>query len=261
MLARCGAITSARDRLANAIAVCCHGQSDIRHSYLTNTNNILTYYETSLRLLYLSALLPAEASEHDHIISGLIALFRAPAASNREPSYLQYHDAKLKAHVFHEVWAIFENACRVFYSVAVSVERREADEASERARFVRPPKRVHLPIPTIWGALAELAKQTTDAPNQTRKQHSKLVTFYSRARNTMHANTFFEGELLDLELPSGSIQLRPGEPSNFITPSILLELICGLCDAFLYLSESIKHEALIADPTSTRSWEDGWRPT
>lgn len=244
---------------------------DVRTLCFYHVADALMRYEVSLSLIHLAGYLllgsavvrgkRGELSIDDVFVRRTIGgLFGAQGIRADGPRFLDEYIGKLKARLFHEVWAAFEDALRQLYSGVVPLELQREDEADERGRYVKPPAEVHVGIPRIWKRLSDLTKTHGVTTKAERRRHAAVVDFLAATRNTIHSNTFYAGPEKTLTLNEESIRLVPGEPTDFLTPGNVLLLVSELETAFAFLCTNIKHESRILGPYSARDWQRDWPP-
>ena len=161
----------------------------------------------------------------------------------------QAYLAKLRAHLFQDVWAGFEDSTRRFYKAAVSAERQHEDAGHGVGEA--PKKHVHVDFPKVWKSLSDMTKRqgTTKAD---RRGHIEAIDFLGSTRNTLHANTFYEGPGKSLVVGQETLQLVPDKPTDFLRLHTVLSLVRELTEAFEFICRNVAHEAEIRSPIADR---------
>lgn len=244
-------------------------RNDMRRAYFSNVSRSLEIYASSMTLLHLAQIVGKSEFTvieqqrpkviRDSIIPRVVStLFQNYNGGG--PTLWNEYIGKLKGHLFHDVWASLEDALRrIYHSDAVPLAQRQEDEAAEKGRFKTEPRRVHLSVSTvIWKRLAAQTKANGTTSKQ-RAHHFAAVDFFSVARNTIHSNTFYEGEKeRTLRLGQETLKLVPGEPLSFSFPDTMLMIVRRLADAFAFLCANIKHDVEITSPVSLRNPAKDW---
>jgi hypothetical protein len=185
-------------------------------------SNALTNYQAGLSLVYIAsrAQLPARNEENARVIDKMMYLLRRPWAGGDYPNYQSFYAARLKHHLFLDVWAAFEDQLR-------HVDR------FLNSRSATPGK----PLEPFSSVLSRLQKGAMDkvVERAERKRYSSLIDFMNDVRNTIHSNARYHGPNKKFELQGAWLQLSDGEQTNFLSHTSLLQIIPALVDAYVYL--------------------------
>lgn len=237
------------------------GANDVRPRYFNATSNALSMYAVSLTLIhaaqqfgrgnFVTVVDGAAERTHDAICPRIVnALFDdrdKPGAT-----LWNFYIGKLKGHLFHDAWGAFEDALQRVYGAVVPAEQQDEDAGVDAAG-----KRRHIDLPKMWKRLADLTKGNgTTKPD--RRRHFEVVEFLGAARNTTHANTFYEGPERSIVVGTETLRLVPGNPTDFLHIDTILELVGELASAFEFICKNVKHEAEITSPLSLRDPLQDW---
>lgn len=237
------------------------GINDVRLGYFNATSNCLSVYAVSLTLIHAAQQfgrgsfttvvddVPEQAD--DAIFPRVVnALFhdRDKAGSTLWNFYL----GKLKAHLFHDAWGVFEDALRRTYGAVVPSEQQGEDAGVDEAG-----KRRHIDLPKVWKRLADITKVNGTSKDQ-RRRHHHMVEFLGAARNTSHTNTFYDGPERSLVVGEKTLRLVPGSPTDFLHIDTILDLVGELASAFEFVCKNIRHESEITSPQSLRDPLQDW---
>ncbi len=105
--------------------------------------------------------------------------------------------------------------------------------------------------------LSSMTKANGTTKDQ-RRRHHQVVEFLGAARNTVHANTFYEGPERSLVVGGKTLRLVPGAPTDFLHIDTLLDLVREVAGAFDFICVHVKHDAEITSPTSQRDPMHDW---
>jgi hypothetical protein len=218
--------------------------ADARNAFFYHTSNAMMNYAVSMGLIHTAS--HAQGQRTGDIVVDIVVrdLFGKPL--------LSFYMAKLRAHLFLEVWFGFEDALRILYDAVVPPEVREKDLAAERDKYKKPPKRVRLSIPFLWGRVSKLAEKPSRRSGRRRGRHREVVEFCAASRNTIHSNRIYDGSPRALKIGKRTIRLIPGAPTDFESIAVLPKLIDELAAAASYLRQGIRHAGFIKTPVTGR---------
>jgi len=203
-----------------------HARGDARNSFHNSVSNAILNHCITLGMFHATGVFPL-AQRRDAVVVDVIQLFHI---AELQQSYL----AKQRSHLFLETWFAFEDQLRVLYGAVVPRKTREADLASEKARFVHPPKRLTLNVPTTFSRVLDAAAIGQPRPRKQLKHHRDVVDFFSATRNAMcHANTFYTGPPRSLKLGRRTLKLVDGAPTDFHSFAVmplLVDELAGVAD-------------------------------
>jgi hypothetical protein len=211
-------------------------KGDARDVFLYRSASAINAYSLSIGL----ELVARELCEHADLQDDIQKLTLQGAFGedrNWITTTLKYARARRRAHLFRDIWDVFEDPLRIMYEAIVPPAQRAGDGE-------------HVDIPVVWKRLSKVAKRNGQTTAEQRGTHVNTVNFWSSARNATHSNTVYKGKEKAMVLANGyRAELVPGKPTDFMHPHHMPLLIRPLLEAWEYLRAGIIQTDLIPMPS------------